>query len=276
MKERALQGDREGEGGGREETFCRKYTITPPRPRSPRNRQWATTSAKTRRLSFEGKFASRPVDVRRAMLDYEPNIVHFCGHGGGQEGIAFEDEQGQAKLISTEAISGFFQLFSDKVECVISNACYSDVQAKAISEYIPFVVGMRKGIGDSAAIEFAVAFYDALGAGKTIDFAFRLACNAIQWAGLPEHLTPMIHVRADRQIGQVLPFESPENPRKEDSLSLNLFVTGGIEVSQEVAQVAFMIGQCVVLRGHTLLRNGSAGVDKLCGQGAFTACPPKI
>jgi hypothetical protein len=222
---------------------------------------------------LKAKFASRPVDVRRAMLDYEPNIVHFCGHGGGQEGIAFEDEQGQAKLISTDAISGFFQLFSDKVECVVLNACYSDVQARAISEYIPFVVGMRKGIGDSAAIEFAVAFYDALGAGKTIDFAFKLACNAIQWAGLPEHLTPMIHVRADRQIGQVLPFESLENPRqKEDSLSLNMFVTGGIEVSQEVAQVAFMIGQCVVLRGHTLLSNGFAGVDKLCGEGAFTAC----
>jgi len=46
---------------------------------------------------LKAKFALRPVDVRRAMLDYEPNIVHFCGHGSGEEGIAFEDEQGQAK-----------------------------------------------------------------------------------------------------------------------------------------------------------------------------------
>jgi len=51
---------------------------------------------------------------------------------------------------------------------------------------------MKKDIGDAAAIEFAVGFYDALGAGEDIEFAYKLACNAIQWAGLPEHLTPVL------------------------------------------------------------------------------------
>jgi len=53
-------------------------------------------------------WAVRRSDFRRAMLDLKPNIVHFCGHGSGEEGIAFEDENGQAKLVSTEALSGFF------------------------------------------------------------------------------------------------------------------------------------------------------------------------
>lgn len=61
-------------------------------------------------------WAVRRSDFRRAMLDLKPNIVHFCGHGSGEEGIAFEDENGQAKLISTEALLGFFELFSDKGE----------------------------------------------------------------------------------------------------------------------------------------------------------------
>ena len=104
------------------------------------------------------QWAARPRDVRRAMLDFKPNIVHFCGHGEGDEGIAFEDEIGKARLVNAEALAGFFELFADKVECVVLNACFSEIQAKAIAQYIHYVVGMKKAIGDIAAIEFAVAF----------------------------------------------------------------------------------------------------------------------
>jgi hypothetical protein len=150
------------------------------------------------------KLAVRPIDVRRAVLDYKPDIVHFCGHGSGEEGIAFEDENGQAKLVGAYALAGFFELFADKVECVILNACYSEVQAEAIAKHIPYVIGMRQAIGDSAAIEFAVAFYDALGAGEDIEFAYKLACNAIQWANLPEHLTPVLKKHSEAMNGNRL------------------------------------------------------------------------
>ncbi|GEM_PF-5898633 len=56
-----------------------------------------------------------------------------------------------------------FKLFAAKgVECVLPNACYSEVQAKAISQHVNYVIGMNKTIGDKAAIAFSVAFYDAL------------------------------------------------------------------------------------------------------------------
>lgn len=148
-------------------------------------------------------WAVRRSDFRRAMLDLRPNIVHFCGHGSGEEGIAFEDENGQATLISTEALSGFFELFANNMECVVLNACYSEVQAEAIAKHIPHVIGMNKAIGDTAAIEFAVAFYDALGAGETITFAYKLACNAIQLSGIPENLTPILK-SARRATGSIL------------------------------------------------------------------------
>lgn len=144
--------------------------------------------------------AARPMDVRRAMLDIKPHFVHFCGHGAGEDGIAFEDEHGKTMLVGAEALADFFELFSDSVECVVLNACHSEAQAEAIAQKIKYVVGMKKGIGDNAAIEFAVAFYDALGAGKDIEFAYKLACNAIQWAGLPEHLTPVL-----KKYSQVTP-----------------------------------------------------------------------
>lgn len=161
-------------------------------------------SQKRDEFTLKQKLAARPVDVRRAMLDYKPDIVHFCGHGSGEEGIAFEDESGQAKLVSTDALSGFFELFADKVECVVLNACYSEAQAEAIAKHVPYTIGMKRAIGDAAAIEFATAFYDALGAGESFEFAFNLACNAIQWAGLPENLTPILK-SAYRSTKTVLP-----------------------------------------------------------------------
>ena len=82
------------------------------------------------------KWAVRPRDVQRAMLDLKPQIVHFSGHGvevetpcdraqnGDRkltaiadsntlpEGLMFEDETGQAKLVNAEAIAGLFELFA--------------------------------------------------------------------------------------------------------------------------------------------------------------------
>lgn len=136
-------------------------------------------------------WAARPVDIRRAMLDFQPNIVHFCGHGG-TEGIFFEDDQGQACLVEAKALAEFFSLFKDSVECVILNACYSEIQARAIAEHILYVIGMSKEIGDNAAIEFAVAFYDAIGAGRSYEFAYNVARNALQWRNLPDSLIPVL------------------------------------------------------------------------------------
>jgi hypothetical protein len=136
-------------------------------------------------------------DIRRAILDVEPNIVHFSGHGAGEDGLVFEDETGQLKLVQAEALARLFELFADQIECVVLNACYSEVQAKAIAKHIPYVVGMKEVIRDKAAIEFSIGFYDALGAGRTVEFAYKVGCNSIEIAGIPEHLTPQLLSNSD-------------------------------------------------------------------------------
>ncbi|MDZ8108068.1 MAG: CHAT domain-containing protein [Nostoc sp. DedQUE12a] len=144
------------------------------------------------RFVLESKFAVQPRDIQRAMLDINPSIVHFSGHGTGNEGLVFEDETGSAKLVDGEALAGLFELFSEQVECVVLNGCYSEVQASAIAQHINYVIGMKKAIPDKAAIEFAVGFYDALGAGRSVEFAHKLGCVAIQLAGIPEQLTSIL------------------------------------------------------------------------------------
>ncbi len=150
-----------------------------------------------KREQFEiiSKWALRSDDLRRALLDYEPEIVHFSGHGMGNQGLILENNFGDMQLVSAESLANLFKLFKNKVECVFLNACYSEVQAEAIHNYISCVVGMSQEIGDRAAIKFAVGFYDALGAGRIYQDAFEFGCNSINLAGIPEVSTPILKLR---------------------------------------------------------------------------------
>jgi WD40 repeat protein len=140
-----------------------------------------------KRFEIRQKWAPEPNDLRLALLDYRPSYVHFCGHGTGQNGIMLGGQ-----LVDAEGLAGLFKVFSSHIKCVVLNACYSAIQAESISRHIDYVVGMSKEIGDSAAIEFATAFYQALGADESIEFAFELGRNAIQLAHIPEYLTPRL------------------------------------------------------------------------------------
>jgi AAA-like domain/CHAT domain len=170
------------------------------------------------------RWAVRPDDLRRSLLDHEPQIVHFSGHGAGSQGLALEDNAGQMQLVSSGALARLFGLFKDKVECVLLNACYSEDQAEAIHQHIDWVIGMNQAIGDRAAIKFAVGFYDALGAGRSIEDAFEFGLTAIDLESIPESSTPVIKGKKQvsehsvaRDIGpqsylplSVIPLEDPE------------------------------------------------------------------
>jgi hypothetical protein len=160
------------------------------------------------------KWAVRPRDIQRAMLEIRPNIVHFSGHGSGNDGLVFEDETGSPKLVEGQALARLFDLFSDTVECVVLNGCYSEVQAQAIAQYIENVIGMKRAIGDQAAIEFSVGFYDALGAGRSVDFAYQLGCSSIALAGIPENLIPILIQKAIRKDVTVSPTTSHFKDKK--------------------------------------------------------------
>ncbi|RUS92340.1 hypothetical protein DSM106972_099410 [Dulcicalothrix desertica PCC 7102] len=143
-------------------------------------------------FDLKQRWAVRVQDVYQALLDYKPQIVHFSGHGAGEDGLVLEDETGNFRFVDTLALAQLFELFSSCIECIVLNACYSEVQAKEIVKHVPYVVGMNKAIGDEAAIKFATGFYNAIGADESVEFAYKLGCSVIQLDGIPEHLTPQI------------------------------------------------------------------------------------
>jgi CheY-like chemotaxis protein len=147
---------------------------------------------KREQFVLEQRWAIHPTDIRRAMLDIDPHIVHFSGHKTVEEGLVFEDETGESKLISSDALADLFKLFVNKILCVVLNGCYSVEQAEAIAQYIPYVVGVSQEIDNKAAIEFVIGFYDALGAGRSIEFAYKCGCSTLHLIGISEKLFPKL------------------------------------------------------------------------------------
>jgi CHAT domain len=192
-------------------------------------------------FSLHSRQAVRPRDIQRAMLDIQPQIIHFCGHGVGDEGLVFEDETGQAKFITGEALASLFQLFANYIECIVLNGCYSEVQAEAITRHVPYVIGMNQAIGDTAAIEFAVGFYDALGAGNSVEFSYRSGCTAIQLAGIPQHLIPVLKKNPDlieQPAKSSAPSYSPSQNSQDPSMSNSKMIEVFISYAREDERLA--------------------------------------
>ena len=142
------------------------------------------------------RMSVRPVDISQALLDLEPQIVHFSGHGKSTGELYFENQLGQAQAVDPDALSALFEQFADQVNCVILNACFSEVQAQAIARYINYVIGMSNSISDRAAIAFTIGFYQAIGAGRTVEDAYKLGCIQLRLQGIPEQLTPVLIKKA--------------------------------------------------------------------------------
>ncbi|MEH2365174.1 CHAT domain-containing protein [Nostoc sp.] len=146
--------------------------------------------------------AIRPQDIRRAIAEEKPQIVHFCGHGLEDGSLLLEDDGGQNKPVSPEGLAALFQLHADYVDCVLLNACHSVKSVEAISEYINYAIGMNQEIQDKSAIQFAQGFYDGLGyatqaSQDVFQRAFQEGLVAIKLENLSQAQIPVIKTRID-------------------------------------------------------------------------------
>lgn len=155
--------------------------------------------------------AVRPKDIRRAIAEEKPQIVHFCGHGTTDGKLILEDDGGQQKSVTPEGLAALFELHADYVDCVLLNACHSEKAAETISQHINYVIGMNQAVKDKTAIKFAEGFYDALGyeIPNNQDFfqrAFNEGIMAIELENLPGSLIPVIK----KKLRQLKALPTPE------------------------------------------------------------------
>ncbi|MFG6095616.1 NACHT domain-containing protein [Leptothoe sp. ISB3NOV94-8A] len=181
----------------------------------------------TGRNAFEviTQWAVRTKDLRRALLEYAPQIVHFSGHGAGESGLILENEMGQAEPVAATVLVQLFKL-CPSVECVVLNACYSQVQALAIAQHVPYVIGMNQAIGDVIAIQFAVGFYDALGYGRSLAEAYEFGMAAIAVEPIVIYRDVSIHAESAGVAEPVAPVliqlkRAPSLPLRQPSTALS-------------------------------------------------------
>ena len=154
-----------------------------------------------------------PEAIMEEILEFEPHIVHFSGHGIRQrdantatgpgrgfgeeeEESAHQEEEGIATAadgalivhnganyssfqIGSDFLSGVFEIVKDDelpTHTVVFNACHSEAISGGVATYIENVIATNNAIGDRAAISFSSTFYSRLIANDTTpEKAFKAA-----------------------------------------------------------------------------------------------------
>jgi CHAT domain len=145
-------------------------------------------------LVFQSAWAVRPDDLLQLLNQHQPHIVHFSGHGSSV-GLSLVGDDGQERLVTTQALKRLFTTLKDNIRLVFLNACYSHEQAQALIGTIDCVIGMKESIHDNAAIAFASSFYRAIGFGRSIQEAFDQGITSLLLEGIPEENLPELLVK---------------------------------------------------------------------------------
>ena len=155
---------------------------------------------------LEERGAITATDLRREILDFEPHIIHFSGHGDSQ-GLMLEGKDGSSKSVPPGTLANLFEIFANAKEfeicCVVLNVCSSENQARAIAAHIDYVIGMRTSITDAAAIKFSEGFYGGLARGKEIPFSYLLGCISVEFEKPLEKSTPILIRKLDYELIEI-------------------------------------------------------------------------
>ena len=146
-------------------------------------------------LELVTKWAVRPDDLLQYLNQFRPQVVHFSGHGSEAEEIVLMDANRRPVAVSKDAMKHLFLTLKDNIRVVVLNACHSQAQAEAIVEVIDCAIGMKRAIGDKAAIAFAASFYRAVGFGRSVHEACEQGQTALMLEGIPEQDAPKLLTR---------------------------------------------------------------------------------
>jgi hypothetical protein len=146
-------------------------------------------------ISFESRWAVRPMDILQAINELNPDVIHFSGHGADTSELVLESADGRVKLVTKEAIVQTIMTSSDKIRLIFFNACFSSGQAQAVTKFLDAAIGMTDSISDRGACAFAAQFYSSLGFGFSLRKAFEQAKGALMLENQSEQDIPEIFIK---------------------------------------------------------------------------------
>jgi hypothetical protein len=143
-------------------------------------------------LHFAARSSARVDDLQRELNRLKPLMFHFGGHGT-PDGLVCQADADNPQLLSAEALARILAACEPIPRVVVLNACHTEVYAPSVARVVECVVGMPPKLDDRAAHKFALAFYDALVAGLSVQAAYRQGLARLSAHALPDE--PTLHVR---------------------------------------------------------------------------------
>lgn len=162
------------------------------------------------RFQLIARLAGRLSDLHQALLDHQPDIVHFACHGSARAELLLAGDAGCLVPVSAATLSDSFRVLKDNLKLIVFNACFSSGQALAVRNSVPLAVGMERPIEDSAAIAFAAELYRALASGRSVQDAFDLGVAVIK--GIPNDPRPRLSADKITAAGKVRLVENLRSP----------------------------------------------------------------
>jgi len=144
-------------------------------------------------VRFEYCMATQVTDLMQRLNESKPDVVHFSGHGA-QEGLVFEDADGDTRLLDNEELAQLLSLSSKRIRLAVFNSCDSAEQAARACWHLDAAIGMDDPVDDHAAQLFAGQFYSSLAFGLPLSKAFGQAVLHVQLALGDTSGAPRLHV----------------------------------------------------------------------------------
>jgi esterase/lipase superfamily enzyme len=129
-------------------------------------------------------------NLSKYLLEHQPAIVHFVGHGNSRGEIWLENDRNERQAVTPSAFANLFAILGEKIECVVLNSCFSLEMAEALEQHVRCTIGMSGEIDDESAGVFSGGFYRGLASGLGYYRAFQLGCNEIELLKLPDADVP--------------------------------------------------------------------------------------
>jgi hypothetical protein len=142
------------------------------------------------RVELVSAWAVRTTDLFQALNEHEPRVVHFSGHGSNTDEIVFQDELGNSKFVSKQALTELIAATGGHIRLIVFNTCFSRNQAEAVVQHVQAAIGVGTSMGDDAARFFAAAFYGAIGFGLSLEQAFKQGLAQLAVEGIPDDQRP--------------------------------------------------------------------------------------
>ncbi len=151
-----------------------------------------------------------PTSIRKAVEDWQPDMLHFVGHGSKTATgcvVAFEgDQRGHAVPIHGEDLSGM--LAGQGLRMVVFSGCFTGTAVSGLADNlvakgVPSVIAMQAPIQDAIAGLFARAFYSSLAVGESLELALQSGRIAIRGSG-NDWAVPVLYQSFGRSDNSIL------------------------------------------------------------------------